>query len=61
MEVNGKNQQDVLTGQVPVSPACRLHRSVAHDAEGSADKTFCNRCGKDDAGVSRARPNGGWA
>jgi len=58
-KVTGENQQDVLTGQVPVSiTVCRNHRAVAHDAKGN--KRYCNRCGMDDEGNVMGRPNGGW-
>lgn len=57
-KVQGKNTQDVLTGQVPVDlePQCRQHRVVEHGDAGS----YCNNCGKDDAGNALGRPNGGW-
>lgn len=58
-EITGDNQQEILTGQVPVSPACRMHRSTAHSADGTL--RYCNRCGKNDEGVQFAKPNGGWA
>lgn len=53
MDVNGKNQQNVLTGQV-----CANHRPQARDAEG--EKRWCASCGKDDKGVQHAPANGGW-
>lgn len=55
MDVNGKNQQSVLTGQV-----CAQHRLKAHDAEGAPEMRWCPSCGKDDSGVQRAPGNGGW-
>lgn len=59
-EVKGQNQRDVLTGQVPVEIGCPSHRVVPHDAEGSAQGSWCNRCGKNDAGDLLGRPSGGW-
>ncbi len=61
MDVNGKNTQDVLTGQVPVESLCRDHRAVAHDAEGTDAMRWCHRCGKNDKGEQKVKPNGGWA
>lgn len=56
---------DVLTGQIPLSTPnnCRRHREVAHDAEGSPEKTWCNYCGwtTADGGKRMAPANGGWA
>lgn len=56
MDVNGKNTQEVLTGQVPVQITCRNHRSTDHGDKGR----YCNRCGKDDEGNVLGRANGGW-
>lgn len=54
---------EVLTGQVPVYPACRAHREVAHSDEGDR---WCNQCGWTRGGADGparriGRPNGGFA
>lgn len=55
MDVNGKNQQSVLTGQV-----CAQHRSVPHDAAGDPEHHWCNSCGRNDKGERLGTANGGW-
>jgi hypothetical protein len=71
MDVNGKNQQNVLTGQVPVGDTapvappgtpvqCIQHRPKAHDAEGSDEIRWCPNCGRNDADEQKAPANGGW-
>lgn len=55
MDVNGKNQQSVLTGQV-----CVNHRLKHHDAAGTDEMLWCPNCGKNDKGEQKALGNGGW-
>lgn len=57
-DIQGVNQQSVLTGQV-----CFQHRVVDHgarDNDNPGGGNWCNNCGKDDAGQVLGKPNGGW-
>lgn len=57
------DSSDVLTGQVlPSYPPCAKHRETSHDAAGTAEQKWCNRCGWNrEQGIQHGRPNGGWA